>query len=159
MTKQELRALDVRIHREVMGETCRWSESHQDWLIDLDWMRNMDGSSVSVAMPEYSAKMADAWNVVEKLTEGRYVKVRCEQSHYHGDYCSIVAADDSQRNGTELVKRDVIGVWGETMPLAICRAAIKAIEPQSSSQAHAAPFAGILAGVTARDMFPGVTTQ
>lgn len=159
MTTEELRALDVEIHRRVFGFTdirrlvvshgqdgvvlcgldeneMRWREEHPDECDDSharDWCylpkydHDETGDIFCNLIPAYSTDMRAAWEVVEKLTEGEYVKVRCEQSHYHGDYCTISAAHESQRDATSLVKQDVFGEWGETMPQAICLAALKAV--------------------------------
>lgn len=78
-------------------------------------------------VPWYSTDPGDAWRVAERLAEGEYVKVRCEVSHYHGHYCTVSAPDESQRRPNDLVKRDAVGVWGETMPLSVCRAALLAV--------------------------------
>lgn len=126
MTTEELRGLDVEIHRRVMGLSCEWRDG--DYGVMSPIMRHMDGSPVWETIPAYSLDIAAAWLVVEKLTGEEYVKVRCEQSHYHGDYCSVTAADGTYRDGAELVKRDAHGVWGETMPVAICLAALAASE-------------------------------
>jgi hypothetical protein len=120
MSTDELRAMDIEIHREVMGAGCTFAPE----ACDPDWF---DDEAPFIVVPRYAADMRAAWLVVERLTEGEYVKVRCGQSHYHGDYCTVVAAHESQRDASSLVKRDVIAEWGETMPVAICRAALKAV--------------------------------
>ena len=71
-----------------------------------------------------SENMEAAWEIVERLTEHQYLKVRCESSMYHGDYCTITAPDKSQMP-EGIVLRDA-KCWGETMPHAICLAALMA---------------------------------
>lgn len=104
----DLRALDAEVHEKVFGERLRTETARQ-------------------LVPDYSGDIAAAWQVVEKLTEGEYVKVSCNTSHYHGDYCTIIAAHESQRDATSLVKQDVFAQWGNTMAEAICLAALKAV--------------------------------
>jgi hypothetical protein len=84
------------------------------------------GASQPAHFPgSYSADIAAAWEVVASLAEQPYVKVRCETSFYHGDYCSITAPHDSQISGA--VRHDALAVHAESMPLAICLAALKAV--------------------------------
>lgn len=123
MTSEELWAMDAEVHRKVFQRPV--SRDADGWFEPLG-----DGRRLTVSrqpIPPYSGSMSSAWLVVERLTDEEYVKVRCEQSHYHGDYCSVTAADATQRDGSELVKRDALAIWGETMPLAVCRAALKAV--------------------------------
>ena len=123
MTDKELRDLDARVHQEVMGLECLWGGfgyPGPNW-IQSDTFSERRWSFI----PEYSTDMAAAWSVVEKLTDGEYVKVRCEQSHYHGDYCWVTATNEPDAG--DLVKRDS-AEWGESMPIAICLAALKAVE-------------------------------
>jgi hypothetical protein len=68
----------------------------------------------------FSSDISEAWRIVEKLTSIEYVKVRCEVSHYHGYNCRISAPDESQQT---IPMKDA-AVFAETMPLAICQAAL-----------------------------------
>lgn len=122
MTSLELRALDRRVAVEIMGDTYD-AEANVWTATDGGTFSSHDGGP-----RRYSREMSAAWDVVEKLTEGEYVKVSCNTSHYHGDYCTVFAADERQRDATALVKRDVFAQSGETMPEAICKAALKATE-------------------------------
>lgn len=123
MTTEELRAIDAAIHEKVMGKPVRVQRAGGGVFYWTDEI----GLMGALTVPKYSAEIEQAWKVVEKLTEGEYVKVSCNTSHYHGDYCTIIAADESQRDATALVKRDVFAQSGETMAEAICRAALKTV--------------------------------
>ncbi len=83
-------------------------------------------------IPYYELDMEDAWKLVEKMTECEYVKVSCETSHYHGYFCHVICADESQRRETDIVKRDGIG-HGQTMTEAICKAFLMATEEKEQS--------------------------
>lgn len=144
MTHDELRALDARVHREVMGHTipevcplCNGTGKGEGHGAGLTCWACSVGTPV---VPAYSSDIAAAWLVVEKLSDEEYVKVRCEQSHYRGNYCSIVAADKSQQSADCLVKQDVFGEAGETMPVAICLAALRAVQvPGGGAKVVACP--------------------
>lgn len=129
MTDAELRDLTARVHREVLGLECRVHESgilvHD---VESPAFPGRGSKTMPVMVDEYPTNMACAWLVVKKLTEQEYVKVRCEQSHYHGDFCSIIAPHETQMGDNPLVKRNALAVWGETMPIAICNAALQAVE-------------------------------
>lgn len=130
MTDAELRDLNARVARDVFGLTC-WVHEGSGILVhevESPAFPGRGAKKMLVPVDDYAGNMACAWLVVEKLTEQEYVKVSCSQSHYHGDYCSIIAPDETQMGDNPLVKRPVISVWGETMPQAICNAALWAVE-------------------------------
>ena len=71
--------------------------------------------------PEYSSDIAAAWEVVEKLREmGFPVHIQCGQYHY-----GVVGYRDVLKDEW---------VWAKSAPLAICRAALKALSAQQKPQ-------------------------
>ena len=89
------------------------------------WVWHTIARTESVWKPiPFSSNIVSAWKCVNKLTEYPYVKVRCDTSFYHGDYCRVTAPDPSQVPDG-IVIRDA-QAFGETMPLAISRALLMA---------------------------------
>jgi hypothetical protein len=120
MTDAELRELDSRVHREVMG--VAWDESRCrvcGWPVVPEGGSGCWASNCSLrpspiiradAVPEYSSDIAQAWKVVERFRP--YVKVDARGVGGEPWVCSIWVG------GPEIEGR------GDTAPLAICRAAL-----------------------------------
>lgn len=145
MTETELREVDAKIHRDVFGSTdirtlpTYFSPDCGNPMIaepgwagavpDLWYLPTYDHDETSDIfcryVPRYSTDIAAAWRVVEALAEGEYVKVYACESHYHGSSCTVIAADVTQQSPDDLVRRTAV-VMAESVPLAICLAALKA---------------------------------
>lgn len=111
------------------------SEMWTDWQPGLteDWREPVkenhvpgvryNGDSSKIILPHYSTNIAAAWEVVEKLQVTHYVNVNIHTPFFDGElhWCYF-----------ELHKHtDTHPLWsasGNTTPLAICRAALKAVE-------------------------------
>lgn len=126
-TAEQRRELDAAVHLAVFGVPSRLHDSGL-WVYDHESpaFPGRGAKTIPLPVPDYSANMGEAWAVVEKLVEQEYVKVTCGSSHYHGDHCRITAPDKTQMDESSLVKRDAME-WGESMPLAICMAALAAV--------------------------------
>jgi len=137
MTDGELRELDREVAVKVFGVVPRDVRAKGSTDTVTTYTTNLsavDGfwtaGSLRLyydALP-YSSDIAAAWRVVDRLTEWPYVKVRLGSSYWHGDYCTVIAPDPSQRDDDCPVVRDAIDVWGESAPVAICRAALEAVK-------------------------------
>lgn len=120
------REMDVLIAEKVMG--WRRHNAHGDWWETSDGrcfvVKNSGFSAQYDPMPElpaFSTDVADAWNVIEEMksTWGKFMLS-------YGPY--LVGVENKLKDGWQLAPEwgnSVCG-YGETAPLAICRAAIKA---------------------------------
>lgn len=123
--------LDVLVAQKVMGfeimrsalqtrdgfPTYRHRHPERDW----DWME--------MAVPQFSTEIAAAWLLVEKLKEIDRAMAVCDRS-----YGSIKIEGDRPWeagfiNGQKLAHDpgQFVQAFGPTAPLAICRAALKAV--------------------------------
>lgn len=73
--------------------------------------------------PRYSIDMSSAWTVVEKLSHLRLILRSDTLSMTRQKVYSVAFLDDSPMHEDTLIEREVIS---ETVPLAICLAALKA---------------------------------
>ena len=105
------RELDAKIHKEIFGheiEICPMHHSH---------------SCCGRNLPNYSTQIADAWLVVEKLAKenygfGIYITTIIDlDGGLHDNWGCYFENDDFEWEVEE-----------ETAPLAICLAALKAVE-------------------------------
>ena len=121
MTTEELRALDVEIHTKVMGEKCYWDACTEEWCQEQEWFTDMDGTPFKVAVPEYSDNMQSAWELVEKLALRGHRLVLEDyrgMSSAPGNWSALFDYPNGHDGGQHVA---------DTAPLAICRAALKAI--------------------------------
>ena len=120
------RELDARIAREVMGwwsvrvEEGAWAGTDNRW--HADWVGTRDGERT--VLPTYSTDIAVAWEVVEKMEEGRFTFSIDNvdgswQARFHGE-----------RGG---ISRTLAYAQAPTAPYAICRAAIAALATATPS--------------------------
>ena len=65
MTTEELRAMDVEIHRRVMGLEC--FERDGMWCQASPISRDFNGEPFVHQIPDYSPNIASAWQVVERI--------------------------------------------------------------------------------------------
>lgn len=134
MTLQELRDLDARIHREVMGKHCEygrrseWDDAKTDEerraLDRYDWWNTFDGEPTSprnyrrwCPVPRYTAEIIEAWCVIERL-KGHF---RCSisLSNKQVDWCWWVYVYAIDKDSPEVVIQE------QSASLAICLAALK----------------------------------
>lgn len=109
LTRDAGRALDALVAEKVMGEPVTWlptALSHRD----PHQSGEVFGAKGWHRVPSYSTDIADAWLVVEKMRERGFV---ISATPNQQSWCATFGADS---------------VWGETAPLAICRAALAAVE-------------------------------
>lgn len=118
MSGEELRALDAEVHRRVMGLECR--HNGEDWTYTSPLMRYRDGSPVVCPVPNYSADIGDAWQVVEHLSQlgHRLILEDWRGNVRAGGWAALFDLADGHDTGQQT---------GETAALAICRAALKAV--------------------------------
>jgi len=106
MTEQELRDLDARIHREVFAKQSQF-DMGELWAVP-------DGADCygdeSEPVPRYTTSVEAAWLVVEKLRGYRFELRR----RHDGGFWAYLGEGMSAEAGTA--------------PLAICTAALKAVE-------------------------------
>ena len=107
MTNEELRAIDAEVHTKVMGGECF---EYNDFLCD-----GAPGP-YPLCVPDYSSNMQAAWLVVEKLyaLKGMPVQVSTHGAGGAAWVCEV--------GGLYAVAN------APTAPLAICRAALRAVE-------------------------------
>ncbi len=115
MTADELRMLDVEVHRKVFGRCVELCEDDDHFPLCVRWYDCSDMTSLKL-VPPYSTDIAAAWRIVEKLrSSGIYLHVGynwCDV--YEGKYGSEI-----QTFGTGVLT---------SAPLAICTAALKAVD-------------------------------
>jgi hypothetical protein len=63
----ELRAMDVAVHRNVMGEECYLDPHSGEWCQVYDWLTDYDGQPLPVSIPYYSSSWSGAGLVLEKM--------------------------------------------------------------------------------------------
>ena len=105
MTDAELRELDARVHREVIGGEVKWEYGHP-------YTPSM------TLVPHYSTDIAAAWRVVEWLRERWGQVFLCSGLEWHCYSTGSLAAAIPEGSG-------------DTVQLAICLAALKALEARS----------------------------
>ncbi len=116
MTAEELRALDVRIHREVMGRDCEYDATASE----PDWFDTITPHQV---LPRYSTGIAAAWEVVERLCADNRHTVSVHDSTAGAD-CTVTRAADGHY---VFACEDWCWSPQTRAPLAICLAALKVV--------------------------------
>jgi hypothetical protein len=132
------RELDALIAEKVMGYRwlTKWMGEPGEYLESPDgflagWRRSdggitghLDGVAKNTVLRPYSTDIAAAWEVVEKITSsGRLMGGVTKR--LNGKYSALVS---EQLGGGVFVMSDDV----DTAPLAICRAALKAVETRSA---------------------------
>ncbi len=125
MTAEELRALDVEIHRKVMGEDCYQRPETGEWCQIVEWMRDFNGNPIAVAIPEYTTNIRDAFLVLEKIGN------RIELWNIWYDPTQTKGVVWFNAGGPGL-GRQIEAEFDklDELPLAICRCALQVIDPQ-----------------------------
>jgi hypothetical protein len=118
VSDEELRALDARIHREVMGATCYQRPETGEWCEVYDWMRDFNGNPIPVGIPEYSSSWHALGILAERLRAWWGCFNLCAGLEWH---CYSTSSNAVPPEGS-----------GETPMLAVCRAAIKVAEENPS---------------------------
>ena len=113
-------ALDALIAEKIMGWTRIPRGTHAG-LRDEAWT-NDDGDSAVFELPPYSINIADAWLVVEKLLD-KFAAIDVTRYKTYAD-CEIME-DDKDYGGL----RPAASVEAETVPLVICLAALRSVQP------------------------------
>lgn len=124
MTEQELRDIDVRVHREVMGLECEFASCGpgDDWGYWFDTGETHSDETAKWAfdaIPAYTRSIDAAWQVVDKMRE------RFSNVSIHIDNGAAMQMFHIDRTGE--VIRSAYGENAETAPLAICLASLKAM--------------------------------
>jgi len=133
MTEAELRNLDARVHREVMGVI--WDESRCrvcGWPLVPEGEQGCWASNCSMRplperradeLPHYATNIAAAWRIIESLCGPDYMTARFD----HGG--------GTTRCGFYTVHagRLIAVANADSAPLAICLAALKAVSPKETS--------------------------
>lgn len=113
--------LDALVGEKVMG----WTD------IDLEWRGEDFHSGVPLigkgtspnggicGIPHFSNDIAAAWEVIEKLKDGPFRQANLHVENGFGHY-GIQLWDEREQ-------RLMPGTYADTMPLAICRAALRAV--------------------------------
>lgn len=81
-------------------------------------------------IPWYETEIDDAWELIEKMAELKYVSVSCYLSHHVSPCCRVDAVLDCVRSDADIVRRNALE-YAETMPEAICKAFLMATEKDS----------------------------
>jgi hypothetical protein len=116
------RELDALIAEKVMGSVpCdKWrpfTAYPAQWVKDTGECYHASCHPPQMGPPHYSTDIAAAWAVVERLVVlGHPVELSLEPNDNGQCLCTLMA----ERMGEE-------ATWGDTAPLAICRAALKAV--------------------------------
>ena len=102
------RELDALVAEQILG----WEREERRKSSYLPWPHWVAPNGTAfIELPRFSEDVGEAWEVVEKL------KMRCGYSHGRGDPFAML----------ECEKSDTLVVYADTVPLAICRAALKAV--------------------------------
>lgn len=107
------RDLDAQIAERLMG----WTAIHQDG----DWVGGLDPTGWTAGIPYYSSDIAAAWQVIEHLCATR-------AAHW-----TLTVGPDGTMASVSIWQGGICaaGAPAATVPLAICRTALKALgEPQ-----------------------------
>jgi hypothetical protein len=67
MTKEELRAMDVKIHRKVMGEECYFDEANEEWCDGSTLLTDLSGARMKVSIYDYTTSWAGAGQVMDRM--------------------------------------------------------------------------------------------
>lgn len=111
-------ALDWEIARRVFGWTAVGVPS-----IDQVWFYAPTGKSTRHEIPPFSSDIAAAWNVIERMQElGWWARLTTPFEPGQPWFCGFTPLGTSGWNG-----RPDHQEGAETMPLAICRCALKAL--------------------------------
>lgn len=118
MTAEELRELDVRVHRLAMGRDATFSPDCQEWLDVL--ARDSSTVMCGAFVPHYSTDIGAAWLVVDWWRSPRKP----------GGYGELmIRCEGRPESGLWVVELGiVVTAHARTLPEAICRAALKALE-------------------------------
>lgn len=146
MTAEELRALDVEIHRKVFGfkdlrrlpvgispdcgnreifDSVGMFDAELDWCYLPKYDHDEKGDDFCRVVPAYSSDIAAAWEVVEKLCAMpgcRGVEVENAATQCGSWGCAVWWKDE-----VTFVLVPAYQTLSPTAPLAICRAALKAV--------------------------------
>ncbi len=111
MTSEELKALDVEVHRKVMGEECYQRAETGEWCQVIEWCRDFNGNPLPVSIPEYSTSWYGLGLIANRLRTywGCFNLTAGLEWHCYSTCSNSVPPEGS----------------GETPMLAVCRAALK----------------------------------
>lgn len=109
------RELDALVAEKVMG----WVRPAMDSPYIVDDPIHGKLAYLSGEIPHYSADIAAAWEIIEKLRGGYHVTLESFGSHWRCDISVITASVASGTKGNGQGRAD-------TAPMAICLAALKA---------------------------------
>ncbi len=121
MDQKELREIDAQVAEKVFGKR---------WRVDRDPVGRINNYEIYEPgyvrdwhpLPHYSSVIQDAWEVVEKMREKKWGLVLGLHGLFHGcNSAKFVTVDGS--NEQRISKAE-----GETVPLAICRAALSSVK-------------------------------
>ena len=130
------RELDVRVHQEVFGVEVEFRPltNYNGYLIPEDWYPVGAIHHPANAIPHYSSDIAAAWKVVEFMLDwnGPHWWDDCSmRSHRSQDAQSWSWGAGFRRNG--FPNDDlIVEARADTWPLAICRAALLAMETENA---------------------------
>lgn len=124
----DLRLLDVEVHRKVFGRECDYWHAVDGGTPPTDWY---DRRNHHEPVPYYTTDYKAMGLLIEKLTEQQYVKVRVESTYWHGAFCTITAPDPTQIDDSDLIRKDSPPMWGLSMPEAVVQATLMALEGKS----------------------------
>jgi len=121
VSELELLALDLEVCRKVFGkEPLADEHMHRGWMVsDSQGMVNWEEQ---YELPPYSTDIAAAWAVVEKMEADGW-------GHDHLRHSAAAEQPEYRFGFMQSGKgiRSRVADEAETMPLAICRAALKAV--------------------------------
>lgn len=132
------REMDELVHERVVGQCAhRFLFDAKTYTPDGDWAPYLcekcgarQGGSLHKGgewdCPRYSEHMGMAWHAAGLLLDHPYVKVKLEESHYHGAYASVVAPDPLQRAEGCPAVHCASRVFGVEAAEALCRALLVA---------------------------------
>ena len=123
MTEQELRDLDARVHQDVMRLECHKSDGAWFETNPALPLVNLDGKPFPMLVPAYTTDIAAAWQVVEQLHGRLWFEIHCAGGKRADDTFEVSVYTDYW----EQTEPTAVAV-AETAPLAICLAALKAVE-------------------------------
>lgn len=116
------RELDARVATEVMGWVVAWSDADmpEGWqLSDYQEHPSYSSGTFNFNLPRFSTRIEDAWTVVHNLLAGWTFDL----TGWRGGWTARFTNEDFRCYGK-----------GETESLAICRAALDAIETREQAR-------------------------
>lgn len=146
-----LRELDVEVHKKVFGLGSRLWHSGSEWLRDLDgWFTDPQTTPQPEPVPHYTTDIRAAWTIIDKLAEADWRLTLTAPGGFtdeglgggdpkHRKWTAVFKKPEPEWDGTGTFLEHCDAVYklhltgyaqADTAPLAVCLAALDAVQPQ-----------------------------